>query len=444
MAKIIISFLGTGGYTDKYNEARGEYHKTNYTIEEKEFHEEFVASALLKHYKADKIIFIGTLKAMWDVVYDHFCKNTITDIYEKLFEFKNNATHQTEITEGAFIEDAFSKSKISPILIKYGLNNEEHEFNIRQLFNIQDHINSGDKLYLDITHGFRSLPLVLSGVLNFLIDNIKKDVTIEDITYGMREVSHEMNGKSPIVSLNILQELNQTIKASHEFTQYGNAYLFSQILKQNPKTKSEGTLLNDFSDSITLNHIDNMVKSIPKLKGIKPDNFNAIQSLIIPKTIETYINQFKGPKTDSNYQYEIANWHLKNKSYGYAAIGFAEAIITKICECLFLEPSDEVCRKLAKDVFYDKAKDALKKDLYRRDRKDLLPKIKTIINTRKQFKGYKKMYSDINDIRIAIAHAKKTENSPENMIRTLKSEADNIKKFIYSDKHSYQLNARNK
>ena len=65
----------------------------------------------------------------------------------------------------------------------------------------------------------------------------------------MREVSNEMNGKSPIVSLNILQELNQTIKASHEFTQYGNAYLFSQILKNNPKTKSEGTLLNDFSDS---------------------------------------------------------------------------------------------------------------------------------------------------------------------------------------------------
>ena len=444
MAKIIISFLGTGGYTEKHFEARGEYHETDYTIDEKEFSEKFVASALLKHHNADKIIFIGTLKAMWDEVYNHFCEDVSPDIHEKMWDFKNNATYQTEITEGAFIESTFSNSIISPILIKYGLNNDEHEFNIRQLFNIQEHINSGDKLYLDITHGFRSLPLVLTGVLNFLIDHIIKDVTIQDITYGMREVSNEMNGKSPIVSLNILQELNQTIKASHEFTQYGNAYLFSQILKNNPKTKSEGTLLNDFSDSIALNHIDNMVKSIPKLKGIKPDNFNAIQSLIIPKTIETYINQFKGSKTDSNYQYEIANWHLKNKSYGYAAIGFAEAIITKICECIFLDSSDEVCRNLAKDVFYDRNISSLKKDLYRKDRKDLISELNKVIDTRKQFKGYKKMYSDINEIRVAIAHAKNSKQNSKNIINNLKTEAVNIKNFIYSDKYSYILNSKRK
>ena len=78
-----------------------------------------------------------------------------------------------------------------------------------------------------------------------------------------------------------------------------------------------------------------MVKSIPKLKGIKPDNFNAIQSLIIPKTIETYINQFKGSKTDSNYQYEIANWHLKNKSYGYAAIDLLKLLSLKFVNAYF-------------------------------------------------------------------------------------------------------------
>ena len=104
---------------------------------------------------------------MWDEVYNHFCEDVSPDIHEKMWDFKNNATYQTEITEGAFIESTFSNSIISPILIKYGLNNDEHEFNIRQLFNIQEHINSGDKLYLDITHGFRSLPLVLTGVLNF-------------------------------------------------------------------------------------------------------------------------------------------------------------------------------------------------------------------------------------------------------------------------------------
>ena len=95
-------------------------------------------------------------------------------------------------------------------------------------------------------------------------------------------------------------------------------------------------------------------------------------------------------------------------------------------------------------MFYDRNISSLKKDLYRKDRKDLISELNKVIDTRKQFKGYKKMYSDINEIRVAIAHAKNSKQNSKNIINNLKTEAVNIKNFIYSDKYSYILNSKRK
>ena len=84
MAKIIISFIGTGGYLDGTNKSKGEYRKTLYSIDNSKYETEFIASALMEHHSADKIIYIGTLKAMWDVVYDSYTENPSSEIWERL------------------------------------------------------------------------------------------------------------------------------------------------------------------------------------------------------------------------------------------------------------------------------------------------------------------------------------------------------------------------
>ena len=75
MARVIISFLGTGGYADRTKKSRGKYRSANYSFDKgKEstiYESEFVSEALYKHYNADRIIYIGTLKSMWEVVYDN-------------------------------------------------------------------------------------------------------------------------------------------------------------------------------------------------------------------------------------------------------------------------------------------------------------------------------------------------------------------------------------
>jgi len=441
MAKIIISFIGTGGYADGSNKSRGEYRQTLYSIDNRKYETEFIATALMEHHSADKIIYIGTLKAMWDVVYDSYTDNPSSEIWEELSNTIDQANHNTDIKKGDYIKEVFKKSKIAPIIIKYGLNNQEHQFNIQQLFEIENHIQSGDQLYLDITHGFRSLPLILTNVLNFIVDHIKKNISVVDITYGMHEVSNELDGISPIVSLGILKDLNNSIKASHEFIEYGNAYLFSKILSEIKESKSASVLLKDFSNTKSLNHIYNLKQSIIKLKGIQLNNLTPLQSLTIPKTIKSFIDLFKNAKDDSHFQFEIAVWNLKNHSYGYAAIGLSESIVSKVCECLNLDSKDEFSRSLAKKVFnkekQNKVEKELKKYLKLKGRKDLIDEIPIILKKRASFSGYVNLFKKINKIRIIVAHAIEHPYSVDQLLNNLNSSIEETKEFIYSDKFSY-------
>ncbi len=68
MAKILISPIGTGGLSKDNTSAR-EYRKTNYKIDEKVYERSFVSSALKDHLGIDHILFIGTVKSMWEEVY---------------------------------------------------------------------------------------------------------------------------------------------------------------------------------------------------------------------------------------------------------------------------------------------------------------------------------------------------------------------------------------
>jgi len=401
MAKVLISFLGTGGYSDK-NKSRGEYRTATYSIDGEEYTCEFVAEALYNHYNVDKIIYIGTLKSMWEVVYDNrtFIKDPDEKQWNKLSVIVDDATHKSSINEHEnTIRKAFSNSVIYPFVLKYGLNEEENEFNIKQLFSIDSILNNNDKIIIDISHGFRSLPIVLINVLNYIAEHSLKNIEIDNISYGMFEVSNEMNNISPIVNLNIIKELYATTKAAHEFSEYGNAYIFAELLKDTEKSIS--SILKDFSDSKSLNHIYDLKSKIQQLKGLKFENLTEIQKTTIPKIINDFISRFDKAETDSQYQYEIAKWMFDKKQYGFAAISLSESILTKGCELKGFDPS------------LKQARDEIKNTLRKIDQEADGIRRKT------------------NKIRNLSAHSLASTNSANKMINTLNDNIKKAKDLIY-------------
>ncbi len=98
MAKVLISFLGTGSLNRTpnnqfANSSDRQYRTAKYHFSNNEESEHtFVAAALAEHNNIDKIILIGTVHSMWEEVYRYFAeKNGKTfdeDVYFQILEQK--------------------------------------------------------------------------------------------------------------------------------------------------------------------------------------------------------------------------------------------------------------------------------------------------------------------------------------------------------------------
>lgn len=86
---------------------------------------------------------------------------------------------------------------------------------------VYDEIEVGDELYIDLTHGFRYLPmfvLVLSNYAKFL-----KNVNVKHLSYGNWEAGDKKTGRAPIVDLLPLTMLQDWTNAASEFIKHGYA-----------------------------------------------------------------------------------------------------------------------------------------------------------------------------------------------------------------------------
>ena len=77
MAKVLISFIGTGPLVSKggsiEEKSAREYRTASYHLGEENLGEySFMAAALCESQQIDKVILIGTVHSMWEEVYRYF------------------------------------------------------------------------------------------------------------------------------------------------------------------------------------------------------------------------------------------------------------------------------------------------------------------------------------------------------------------------------------
>lgn len=106
-----------------------------------------------------------------------------------------------------------------------------------QIFTIiTGHIETGDRVIFDITHGLRSLPFLVFLFAAYL--KTAKQVTIEAIYYGAFELKSENNGLAPVIDLSEFVSMIDWIAASNQFVETGDARQLSKLL--NPDIDTSG------------------------------------------------------------------------------------------------------------------------------------------------------------------------------------------------------------
>lgn len=342
MAKILISFVGTGSLQNKekqgqsYLASERQYKPATYHLNDESLGEyPFVAAALTKYHNIDKVILVGTVHSMWEEVYKYYCEHDNQEVDEEVFfeiaEYCDNATHETELTipHKDKIEKALGPdSRI--MLIRYGLNETEITDNISIVLGLNDLINTGDEIIVDVTHSFRSLPIFIMNLLLYLTNVSSKRPKISHIYYGMLEMSHSLK-YAPIVDLKKILDLNKWIVGASAFKNYGNAYMISELL-QGVNT-SLGNELKQFSDLLNLNHLDRIEKEVEKLKAMKNMEYNdPLPELTVKPVINDFLKKFG--TTNGNhalFQYNLAKWQFDNMNYALSLISLSEAILTYAC-----------------------------------------------------------------------------------------------------------------
>ena len=416
--KVLIAGIGGGK-----NKETGTYRVANYKIENKIYEQRsFITSALEEHYGIDKTIFIGTTGSMWDNLYEFYSKKFQKDYDENyhldLMTVIDNATMETDI-DGLNLSkfNETFKDKILGIVTKYGMNELEIFENFNLIIKLQDELEDGDEVYLDITHSFRSNAFWMFLVMNYLTDVEDKNIKVKAITYGMLEA--QKDGVAPVVDLNAFYKILQWIKGANNFKNYGNSYLIEKNIENEKLSKK----LKNFSDALNMNYIGSLRQSINSLKKLEEDidNLEGPAKLIIPKVIKDFMDRFASEDKDYLFQAKLAKWHFEQKRYAMAYININESIIGFIMDTLNLplltgdKKKDE--NKLAKDW--------LNMIISRHENNKTYPNFKVDKDNMELYE-YIKIFEHSRRVRNEIAHSIGGKDSAVNDIDSLKKYCDKI------------------
>lgn len=192
LVKKFFSFLGTG----EYRKGIYEFDKTESGGYKTNFVQEALINTACKDWKdGDKAIIF------------------LTDLAKK----KNWYNEEDENRRLKSNLERSSHIEVLPVSIPDGKSEEE----IWNIFDILiNQINENDEIIFDITHSFRSIPMLALVVLNYA--KVVKNIKILGIYYGAWEAR---NGDNivPIFDLTPLDEMLEWSQAVNTFMKYGNS-----------------------------------------------------------------------------------------------------------------------------------------------------------------------------------------------------------------------------
>lgn len=354
MAKVLISSLGTGW---NVKDSDSEYQVTDYIIDGKSYPDEsFISKSLIEHYDIDKVILLGTNKSMWDGAYLGFTNDRLDENWEILNNGKlgNGVTLDNLKIIEQVLDEYMGKKGSLCLMVNYGQNEDEMWENFEIMYAINQHIQEGDEVYLDITHAFRSLPILLFIVMEFM-HMMREDFKLSGLLYGMLS-----KGESPVIDLKIFFELLDWAKAVNNFKKYANSGQLVRLMTDSDVDEDARKTFYQLGQNLRISNMASLWQFIQgankKIKYIEQSNNKIVK--LLSKDVLEIVERLNKEKM-SDFQYEVALWFYENKNYALSYIALAEGIITKTCELKLPEddPTDKLVREEAKrriDHPYDK------------------------------------------------------------------------------------------
>ncbi|MFB6271714.1 MAG: TIGR02221 family CRISPR-associated protein [Salinibacter sp.] len=255
-----------------------------------------------------------------------------------------------------------------PLIIPSGQSQSE----LWEMFDlIETAIPEGCSLVVDVTHGFRSQPMIALAICVYL--RTVKQVEVERIVYGAYEATDE-HGLTPVFDLTPFLDLIDWSMAAHQFQRHGNAIPMKDLLQaihtqshidtDHYKAQGLSTLgnrLSDFSRASAMIRpqeiLDNSQQVLNALEKARQDLENLDETRPFSAILET-VKQRVAPFANQqglfsrqgfDQQANMIEFYLQTEQYPQAITLAREAIVSKVCTQLQQDPLEKEGRKQAED-----------------------------------------------------------------------------------------------
>lgn len=391
--KIFISILGTGYYEP-----------TKYffdKISENVIKTRFIQETTIKKFCCDWV--------EKDKIFIFLTESARTTNWESPAQKENKKESYPGLNE--VLKEIELKAKITDIDIPDGKNEKE----IWEIFQIIfNQLEENDKVYFDITHGFRSLPMLLMVLINY--SKFLKNIVVKSITYGNHQ--DEKDGYSPIINLTAFSQLQDWTSAADEFINNGCSYQLDKIIRKEAEQKAgaEKQNLQKFTKELS-----NLLLSFSTVRGKEIYSGNIFKNLNneIDKLIEIntlnplspIIEEVKNKIKDYSTEYNIENgskaieWCVEHKLTQQAFTLGQEHIISVLCDNFSLDYTKKEHREIVSSTLgiINKKNDISKNKLSKvlKDNYKLFEDLKK----NQVFKDLAKDYGELSRFRNSINHA---------------------------------------
>ena len=324
---MIIGFLGRGPYAP--TGARRPYRKTRYAFPDgfKSSRVPFFVSALIEWQTAvsrmpDRIIVLGTPGSMWDELLLSLGPANdpaLEEFYEELSASVDAQQVQPPQTERLqTILSEFRSIEVYAKLVPPGITEEEQAAILQCM---QQHVESGDQVYLDVTHGYRHQPMLAFGAA-ILLSQLR-NAKIEGIHYGANEMRGQEEDSVPVVSLTWLLDLLAWADGLQQLRTSGRLRALNRVIRH--QALQEALAKTEFF--LSTNRIHQAGQAAKRCLGALNDAPSDPILDLTREKIREILDSVAGCQHTPQGKLDIGREALASKDYVRAAILLAEVAV---------------------------------------------------------------------------------------------------------------------
>lgn len=313
----LISFLGKGQADREtgYRTASYDFGSRVHTVA-------YFGLALTHELHPDRLVLVGTAGSMWDVFFEQQGaddEEKLPALIDAVAEARVTddllATHQKRLAEKLGLP-------VQCLLIPYARDTVEQVAVLQQLAGA---VRREEKVVLDVTHGFRHLPMLALVAARYLTH--VAGVRVEAIYYGAVEMIRD--GKTPVLRLDGMLQMLDWVEALATFEKDGDYGVFETLLVQDGMPADKAGQLRR---AAYFERTSNPVKAHESIAGAFPaiDAHAGPLAALFRHSLKKRIAWFRG-QARHDWELSLADAYLGRRDYLRATIFLYEAFVTRAC-----------------------------------------------------------------------------------------------------------------